>query len=332
MSNLNDMYFFAKVVEHGGFSAASRQMGVQTSMLSRRVAELEQRLGVRLLNRNTRRVSLTTAGETFYTHCKSLVEVAQAAHDAIDQARSTPRGLVRISCPPALLHSHVGDVIAKYLASHPQVHLQVDASNRRVDVVEERFDLALRVRTPPLEDTDLAVRILGHSDTVLVANPQLWAGRAEPSSLEDLEALPTLAMNQASERHTWQLLDPHKKPVTFSHQPRLAVDDFHTIHTAVLDGVGVAWLPRIVVNADLAAGRLVQVLPRYALPSGVVHAVFPSRRGMVPAVRNLIDALVERFATVDPDTTCAAAPMRVERQRALTPPSHPAPPAHLADE
>jgi len=296
MPDLNDMYFFAKVVEYGGYSAASRHLGVQTSMLSRRIAELEQRLGVRLLNRTTRRISLTAAGETFHSHCMSLVGIADAAHEAIEQTRSEPRGLVRVSCPAGLLHSHVATIATQFLHDNPLVRLHIEASNRRVDVVEERFDLALRVRTPPLDDSDLAIRRFGETDTMLVGCPSLWQGKPVPSTLEELSALPTLAMTDSTHKQVWQFLDASKKPLLFSHVPRLTVDDFQSLHIAVLGGLGVAWLPEITVRADMRAGRLVRVMPQLALPRGIVHAVFPSRRGMVPAVRNFLDALVDGFA------------------------------------
>jgi len=299
MPDLNDMYFFAKVVEYGGYSAASRHLGVQTSMLSRRIGELEQRLGVRLLNRTTRRISLTAAGETFHSHCLSLVGIAEAAHEAIEQTRSEPRGLVRVSCPPGLLHSHVARIATKFLTDNPLVRLHIEASNRRVDVVEERFDVALRVRTPPLEDSDLAIRRFGETDTALVACASLWKGRAPPSTLEELSELPTLAMTDSTHKQVWQFIDAHKKPLLFTHEPRLTVDDFQSLHVAVLGGLGVAWLPEIMVRTDLREGRLTRVLPQLALSRGVVHAVFPSRRGMVPAVRNFLDALVAGFENCD---------------------------------
>lgn len=296
MPDLNDMYFFAKVVEYGGYSAASRHLGVQTSMLSRRIAELEQRLGVRLLNRTTRRISLTAVGETFHSHCMSLVGIADAAHEAIEQTRSEPRGLVRVSCPAGLLHSHVANTATQFLLDNPLVRLHIEASNRRVDVVEERFDVALRVRTPPLDDSDLAIRRFGETDTMLVGCPSLWQGKPVPSTLEELAALPTLAMTDSAHKQVWQFLDAARKPLLFSHVPRLTVDDFQSLHTAVLGGLGVAWLPEITVRADMHAGRLVRVMPQLTLPRGIVHAVFPSRRGMVPAVRNFLDALVDGFA------------------------------------
>src|SRR5258706_3980185 len=170
MHDLNDMYMFAKVIEHGGYSAASRALGIATSKLSRRVSELERRLGVHLVNRTTRSISLSDTGETFYRHCLAMVAEAEAAREAIERTRSAPQGLVRISCPVGLLLSDVGAILARFMADNPAVRLNLEATNRRVDVVEEGVELAVRVRLPPLEDSDLVVRPLGKSQMILLCS------------------------------------------------------------------------------------------------------------------------------------------------------------------
>ena len=296
MQDLNDMVLFARVVEHGGYSAAARALGVQTSMLSRRVAALERSLGVQLLNRSTRRMSLTEVGRQFHRHCVALADEARAAQETVERTRSVPQGLVRMSCPFALLQSNVSAVAVKFLADHPQVRLRIEATNRRVDVVEEGIDVAVRVRTLPLEDSELAVRPLAPAGAVLVAAPWFFAHHPRPSSPHELAALPTLAMGSPGERHQWHLRGPDGEALTVTHVPVLAVDHFPTLRQAALDGLGVAHLPRYVVRDDLAAGALERVLPDHGLPEGLAHAVFPSRRGLVPAVRALLDALVAGFS------------------------------------
>ena len=295
MHDLNDMFFFAKVVEHGGFSAAARALGVQTSRLSRRVAELEEQLGVRLLQRSTRRVSVTEVGQRFYQHCAALAAEAQAAQDTVDSTRSEPQGLVRLSCPPAFLQNGVSDILTRFLQQHPRVRLHVEATNRRVDVIEEGFDLALRVRTPPLEDSGLVVRILTQSRVMMVASPGLLARHGRPERLEDLDAMPTMGAAWASGRHAWSFVTPDGSTASRSYQPRLAVDDFTTLRQAALDGIGIVYLPQYLVQDALDQGALEQVLPGYTLPEGIAHVVFPSRRGLVPAVRSLIDALAAGY-------------------------------------
>ncbi|MGV8920177.1 MAG: LysR substrate-binding domain-containing protein [Pseudomonas sp.] len=293
LTDLNNMYLFAKVVDHGGFTAAANALGLQTSMLSRRISALETELSVRLLNRNSRRVSLTDAGRLFYPHCVALVEEARSAKTAIDQTRASPQGIVRISCPLGVLQMGARGILSQYLVANPSVRIMLDATNRRVDVIEEGLDIALRVRLPPLDDSDLALLPLLTSHRILVASPALLAKHAPPTHLDDLTAIPTLAMANSNEKYRWHFMVPHH--VVFTHQPRLATDDLETLLDAALRGVGVAQLPLSSVQTDLTQGRLVQVLPDWPSRSGSLHAIYPSRRGMVPAVRSVLDALLAGF-------------------------------------
>src|SRR3981189_3489287 len=184
--DLNDLYFFAKVADFGSYTAAAKALGLQTSQLSRRIAALEGELGVRLINRTTRRLSLTEAGKTFHRHCLALLDEAHAAKDAMSQILASPQGLVRISCPTGLLQGGVADLLARFLAKHPRVRIALDANNRRLDVVDEGIDVARRVRKPPLEDSDLAMRVFGPDEMILVASPELMGAHGEPKTLEDI--------------------------------------------------------------------------------------------------------------------------------------------------
>ncbi len=254
---------------------------------------------MRLLNRTSRSLSLTEIGRRFHQHCVALVAESRAARDIVDQTRSQPQGTLRISCPVGMLSSGITAIIAQYLQDNPQVQVLIDATNRRVDVVEEGLDFAIRVRLPPLENTDLAVRQLGLSAQVLVASPKLVARHTTPASLASLESWPTLAMASNSERFTWHLVDAEGKTASLTHQPRLATDDLASLRIAALNGVGVAVLPRELVDADLRAGLLLHLLPDLTTAPGLIHAIFPSRRGMVPAVRQLLDALVAGFEALN---------------------------------
>jgi DNA-binding transcriptional LysR family regulator len=294
--DLNNLYFFARVVDFGSYTAAAEALGIQTSKLSRRVGALERELGVRLLNRTTRKLSLTEAGKTFHRHCVALISEAAAAKDAINQTLSSPQGLVRVSCPTGLLQAGVADILGRYLSAHPQVRIALDATNRRVDVVEEGVDIAIRVRLPPLEDSDLAMRSFGPSEAILVGSPAFLAAHGQPQVLKDLERMPTLSMGTLGIEHPWRFIDGDSKPVELIHTPCLSTDDLYTLRRAALGGVGVACLPAMLVADDLSSGALVRLLPSLSSRSGVVHAVFPSRRGMVPAVRSLLDFLSEGFA------------------------------------
>src|SRR3984885_14662476 len=295
ITDLNDLRLFAEVVEHGSYTAAARSLGLQTSKLSRRIRALEEELGVRLLNRTSRSLSLTETGRQFHQHCLALVAEANAAKDIVDRTRSRPQGTVRIACPVALLESGISTIIARYVQDNPDVQILLDATNRRVDVVEEGLDFAIRVRLPPLENTDLAVRQLGLSIHILVASPELAARYPAPTSIESVKEWPTLAMASSSERFVWNLVDVEGRVTAWTHRPRLATDDLASLRVAAISGVGVAMLPRELVEADIQAGRLQHLLPGLASTPGLVHAIFPTRRGMVPAVRHLLDALVAGF-------------------------------------
>ena len=287
------MLLFAKVVEHGSYSAAARATGLQTSKLSRRIAELERQLGVRLLQRTTRKVSVTEVGQSYYLHCAALEAEASAAQEAIERTRSTPQGLVRMSCPISLIQGAVGAVVARFLVQQPLVRVYVDMTNRRVDVVEEGIDIALRVRTPPLETSDLAMRKIADSAAMLVASRAFLDRHGRPAHPSELERIPTLAMTTAADKYTWHFREKDCTPIAVTHIPRLMTDSFEALREAATAGVGVAYLPQFVVQESLNAGALERVLPEFSLPPGLLHAVFPSRRGMVPAVRALIDALVD---------------------------------------
>ena len=294
--DLNDLYFFAKVVDCGSYTAAAEALGMQTSKLSRRIGALERELGVRLLNRTTRKLSLTEAGQTLHRHCVALIAEAEAARDAINQTLSAPRGLVRLSCPTGLLQGGVADILARYLAAYPEVRIALEATNRRVDVVDEGIDIAIRVRLPPLDDSDLAMRSFGPSDMILVGSPALVAEYGEPKVLSDIAQIPTLSTGTLGREHTWHFVDAESRPVELVHNPRLSANDFYSVRRSALRGIGVARLPALLARDDLSSGALVRLLPLLSSQSGVVHAVFPSRRGMVPAVRLLLDALSEGFA------------------------------------
>jgi DNA-binding transcriptional LysR family regulator len=286
--DLNNLYFFAKVVDFGSYTAAAKALGLQTSKLSRRIATLETELGVRLINRTTRRLSLTEAGKTFHRHCLALLDEAQAAKDAMSQILASPQGLVRISCPTGLLQGGVADILARFLAEHPRVRIALDATNRRVDVVDEGIDIAMRVRKPPLEDSDLAMRVFGPDEMILAASPKLIATHGEPQTLEDIARMPTLSMAGTDGRSTWRFVGMDGEPAELSHSPRLCTDDLSTLRHAALQGIGAVLVPN-----DLEDGALIRLLPSLKAHVGVVHAVFPSRRGMVPAVRALLDFLSE---------------------------------------
>jgi DNA-binding transcriptional LysR family regulator len=295
MQDLNDMVYFAEVAERGGFAAAGRALGLPKSRLSRRVADLEAQLGVRLLQRTTRKLSLTEAGELYLRHCVAMRDEALAAGEAVSQMQSEPRGTLRISCPVTLAQGTLGYLVPQYLAQYPHVKLDLRVTNRPVDLVEEGIDIALRVR-PTLDDSgSLVVKQLGASCSYLLASPELLRRQGAPATPEDLKKLDTVAMSAADGRSTWELIGPQGQEYVLQHQPRYVADDLQTLKLAMLAGTGMSFLPGMLSQAEQQAKLLVQVLPGWTLRPGMLHAVFPSRRGQVPAVRSFLDFLGEHL-------------------------------------
>jgi DNA-binding transcriptional LysR family regulator len=292
--DFNDLFFFVQVVDHKGFAAAGRKLDITKSRLSRRIALLEERLGVRLIQRSTRKFAVTEIGQDYYRHCVAMLVEADAAEQVVEYSRSEPQGIVRISCPPALGAMGVSDTVAKFMVMHPKVQVHIDSTNRRVDVLGEGYDMALRVRFPPLEDTELVARVFGESYQKLVARPSLVEG-INLKTPEDLAGLPSMDLGPANREHRWTLLGPKAKRIEVAHYPRFVTSDLDALRRAAVQGVGIVQMPEIMVRHELHDGRLVEVLPEYAPPSGLIHAVFPSRRGLLPSVRGLIDQLAEDF-------------------------------------
>lgn len=295
MQDLNDLYYFAAVVDHGGFSSAGRALGIQKSKLSRRILLLEERLGVRLLNRSSRRFSVTEIGREYYERCVAMLVEAEAAEQIVAEVRAEPRGVVRMSCPTALLSFQFGELIARFMMQNPAIQIQLESTNRRVDVIAEGLDLAVRVRFPPLEATDLVMRRLDESVQCLVVAPDL-VNHINIQSPIDLHTLPSLDLQRPHRDHAWELHHADGQMATVPHAPRLITDDMSVLRNAAIAGAGAVQLPTIFIWDDIRSGRLVHVLPDWRPPSGIVHAVFPSRRGLLPSVRALVDFLARECA------------------------------------
>jgi len=292
MQDLNDLYYFVQAVDHGGFAAAARALGMQKSKLSRRIGLLEDRLSVRLIQRSTRRFSVTEVGREYYRHCVAMLVEAEAAQATIDELRAAPRGTVRLSCPTGLLAFQFGELFGRFMARHPDVELHVESTNRRVDVIGEGFDLAIRVRPPPIAESELVMRRLDERTIRIVASPDLLRTRTIvlPSDLADL---PSLDFGPASGEHRWRLFHADGNAVEVRHRPRLVTDDMAALRSAAIAGVGAVRLPTLAIWDDLQSGRLETLLPEWRPVNEIVHAVFPSRRGLLPSIRALLDFLAD---------------------------------------
>jgi DNA-binding transcriptional LysR family regulator len=315
MDDFNDLALFAHVVAQQGFSAASRHLGIPKSRLSRRVAQLEARLGVRLLQRSSRRLLLTSVGRQFYERCQATLAAGEEAFDVVRQATAQPQGVLRVSCPFTLAQFWLTPLIPAFMRACPGVRLQLEVSNRRVDPLQENIDVVLRVRRPPFEDSSLVARALGATVDVLLASPALLAQRGTPRGLADLAAWPVLSLPAENERYRWALerggggsAQAPAELQEFAFTPHFVTDDMFALRHLAQQGMGLALLPEIMCRDALAEGRLVRVCADWACAASEIQAAFASRRGMLPAVRAFIDHLLHNPPGVHVAHTVHAAP------------------------
>jgi DNA-binding transcriptional LysR family regulator len=294
VQDLNDLYYYSIVVEKGGFAAAGRALDIPKSRLSRRIAQLEDRLGVRLLQRSTRRFAVTDAGQRFYRHCQTVIAEAQAAEEAVAELTSEPRGLVRVSCPVSITQNVMTEIVPEFCEKYPQVRIMMLSTNRRIDLINEGVDVAIRVRFKLDTDADLILRTFGRSSALIVASPTYLARHGRPAHPSDLSRYATISIAEL-ENQAWELSGAEGATYRFEHQPRLMCGDFPLVLAAATRGLGVALLPESVCARAVAAGELEVLLPEWSPPEGIVHCVFPSRRGLLPAVRALIDWLAVKM-------------------------------------
>ena len=252
--NLNDLMYFSQVVEHGGFSAAERVLGISKSRLSRRLTELEASLGVRLLQRSTRKLALTEAGQLFYQHCQAMLSEAQAAVNVVQQLRSSPRGTVRVSVPVTISQTILSTILPEFMHRYPEVKVVMRVTNRVVDLFEDSIDVALRVRSDPPENANIVVRPLWRTQQMLVGAPSLLQQNAPPLLPADLNRFETLDVPTGDGRHVYNLISPDGTRHAHEHDPRLVTADLMTIREAVLSGVGIAALPEMMYGSALRAG------------------------------------------------------------------------------
>lgn len=253
---------------------------------------------MRLIQRTTRQFTVTEVGQTFYQHCKAMLVEAEAAEEAVAALQAEPRGTVRITCPVTILHVHVGPMLARFMTRYPGINLQLEATNRRVDLVGEGIDIAIRVRPRPFDDSDLVLRVLADRGHCLVAGPRLIESRGKPAMPAELSQWPGLSMGAGKQVHKWALNGPNGAKAEIHFTPRLITTDMLALREAAMAGVGVVQLPILMVKDQLASGALVRVLQEWEPRREVIHAVYPSRRGLLPSVKTLVDFLTEEYARI----------------------------------
>jgi DNA-binding transcriptional LysR family regulator len=295
--DLNDLRYFALIVEHGGFSAAERHAHITKSKLSRRVRLLEESLGVRLLQRSTRRLALTEAGRIFYDHCAAMVVEAETARQAVEQLRSEPAGTVRLTCPQALAQFYVIRILADFMRLHPKVRVELEPNDSPGNLIEERFDIALQAREADLDDSSLVTRRIASGRFVLVASPTYLHGRPPVETPQQLAEHDTLGSLRDGSEQKWALIAADGRPIEVLLRPRFLCSDWSVQYQAALGGIGVALLPLRMVWLALRDGTLVHVAKEWSSPELAIYLVYVGRRGMLPSVRALIDYLVKHMST-----------------------------------
>jgi DNA-binding transcriptional LysR family regulator len=291
MLDLNDFAFFAAVVGHGGFTAAARATGVDKARLSRHVAALEERLGVRLLQRSTRSVTLTEAGKSFYEGCLLVIDGARVANDSVLEFKKEPSGTIRVGSPVTLAQNYLAPILPAYMAAHPKVSVVVEATDRLLHPLEEGFDVILSVQSRLPDSSSLVAREVGRIRRVLVASPGLLRDHRVPVVLEDLAGLPTIARlsDMHDEMARWTMVADDGRSDKIDLRPRLTSGDFHVQMQAAIAGIGVALHPEPLARALVEMGELVRVLPEWYTPEYSVYLIYPTPRGMLPSVRSFID-------------------------------------------
>jgi DNA-binding transcriptional LysR family regulator len=297
MQDLNDLFAFAKVVQHGGFSAAARVLHVTKSSLSKRVTRLEERYGARLIERSARGVRVTPIGRVVYAQCEAVVAGAEGAAAAAAEVIAFPKGTVRVACPPGLLPNVMRPILPGFIAAYPEIRVALAVSGRPVDLMEDGFDVVISMRERLNFNKELVMRRLGISRQILVAAPEHLSQRAPICALSDLPNGPllTLALGNEVITQRWTLWNEDGEEAFVEFMPTLACNDLQILLEAALSGTGIALVAETHARDGLSAGRLLRVLPTWSARDLVVYMLFTSRRGMAPAMRAFIDYVAKQL-------------------------------------
>jgi DNA-binding transcriptional LysR family regulator len=296
MDRLASIAAFVRVVENGGFTAAARHLNVSPTMVSNHVQELEDRLGARLLNRTTRKVSLTEIGRAYYERSAHILADLDEADRAAGALQATPRGRLRLHCHPAL-GRFIAPVVTAYLRDNPEVSVDLRRGDQMIDLLDEEFDLAVRTHVPP--DSGLMVRRLADWRPVLCCSPSYLEAHSEPASPVDLSAHNCIRYAFAPFRDEWRFINPNGGPLAVRVTGNLVTSDTELLRLAVIAGLGVTLVAPFNLHDELRAGSIVPLLRNYPTPEFSIAAVYPHRRHLAAKVRVFIDALARLFAGRD---------------------------------
>ncbi|QDF04623.1 LysR family transcriptional regulator [Myxococcus xanthus] len=292
-AHLDEIFAFMAVVDAGSFVSGGRAIGLTRSAAGKALARLESRLGVRLLNRTTRHLSLTDDGRVFHEHCQQVLAALDEAEASVGDRTGTPRGVLRLTVPDAFGRLHVLPVLKKYLQTWPDVQVEVSFTDRVADIIEEGYDLAVRINVTST-DTRLVSRLVAQHRVFVCAAPSYLAARGEPQTLEELATHDCLLFSSRGRRQRWRLRPKGGAYVTVEGRSRLRLDSGEAIRDAAVAGLGIAFLPSFLVDEDLARGRLKALLPSCETEVVRIMAFYPSKRHLPAKVRRFIDLLVEQ--------------------------------------
>jgi DNA-binding transcriptional LysR family regulator len=298
MLDLNDLYFFVQVVDRRGFTAASKALGVPKSNLSRRILKLEKDLGVRLIQRSSRRFVVTEIGTEFYEHCRAMTIEAEEAENAVRRRLAEPAGRVRFSCPVVLGQHAVADLLPRFMQAYPKIQIIEHLTSSPMDLFGEGLDLALRVHGRPLESSDLIQRSVCRIQLILVASPRLLDRIGRPHDPNALQGSVGLARDIFPDEATWNLEHESGRKAAIAFKPALCSNDWFTLRKLAAAGHGIVALPAHVCRDALAGGELECVLPEWRSEHAALTLLTPTRRGTLPAVRTFIDFLLRELPPV----------------------------------
>jgi DNA-binding transcriptional LysR family regulator len=295
--DLNDFFYFVQVVDRGGFTTAGRTLRIPKSTLSHRIQQLETNLGVRLLNRTSRRFGMTDAGEDFYRRAVVMLREAEQAETAIRHRLVEPSGTVRCTAAVATMQFAMRDIVADFLIRYPKVNVVAHATDQNVDIVGENYDVAIRAHTDPLPDSTLVQRTLTPAPWFLFAGSTYIDTYEAPQTPKDLQSHPSLFMMRTGVAPVWRLRHSSKAKdeVVIPLTPRLLSDDMIGLKHAAIAGLGVVALPGYVCREDVRSGALQRVLPTWLAGDSTITALIPYRQGLLPSVRAFLDHLAAEF-------------------------------------
>lgn len=298
MLDLNDVALFVQVVRCGSFAEASRRLGVPPNTLSRRIQILEAQLGARLMQRSTRKLALTSAGQAFHDRCATAVDGLVDAGQELILGGQEPSGLVRVAAPADIFDFFQMEWITEFLKTYPQIRVEFVLSDARADLIADRIDIA--IRGGPLEDSGLlARRLIDAGNDVLVASPSYIASRGTPANLQELQHHDCLIFGTPSARATWRLTGPNGDDEEVQVSGRFSANTAQALRKATLAGLGIAQLPSTMTRRELRSGLLIPVLPQYHRVGHGVSLVYTSRRHLPLAVSTFIDLMVRKLGVVE---------------------------------